>query len=62
MMKDPIKAIREYKKKGYRIELYADSVRDHFTINVVDQKAFKSFSVPSKTISIQKLHDALRGL
>lgn len=62
MHKDPAKAIREYKKKGYRIEVQMDSSRDHYTINVVDQHIFQSFAVPSKTISVQKLHDALRGL
>ena len=62
MLKDPVKAIKEYKKQGYHIELQADSSRDHFTINIMNQHAFRSFSVPSKKISIQKLHDALRGL
>jgi hypothetical protein len=61
-VKDPVKAIREYKKKGYRIELQVDSARRHYTINVVDQKFFKSFVVPDSQIPIQTLHAAIRGL
>lgn len=62
MNKDPLKAIRAYKEQGYRIELQVDSVRDSYTIHVVDQKTFRKFQIPLKDIPIQKLHDALRGL
>lgn len=62
MGKDPVKTIREYRKKGYIVELSVDSLRSTYAINVTAPNDIQRFTIPIEKYSIQTLHNAVRGL
>ena len=59
---DPVKTIKEYKEKGYTIELSVDSMRNTYAVKMMTQHDVRRFTIPIKNMPIQLLHDALRGL
>jgi len=59
---DPIKTIREYRKKGYLVELSVDSLRSTYSINASTPNDIQRFTIPVEKYAIKTLHDAVRGL
>ena len=61
-MGDPVKLIKEYRKKGYIIELSVDSARPVYSIYMTATNDVQRLSVPIDKVSFQSLHNAVRGL
>lgn len=60
--KNPLKVIKEYRDKGYVIEVSMDSVRTSYTVNMFTLKDVKKFTVPFSKVEPHALHNAVRGL
>jgi hypothetical protein len=61
MSNDPVKTIKEYKRKGYHVSLYVDSSRPTYAIEMTNQGDVKRFTVPIDQVSYKTLHDIVRG-
>ena len=59
---NPLKVIKEYRAKGYVIEVSMDSVRSSYSVNMFTPKDFRKFTVPFNKVKIELLHNAVRGL
>lgn len=60
--KNPLKVIKEYRDKGYVIEISMDSVRSSYTVNMSTPKDVRKFTVPFSKVKIELLHNAVRGI
>ena len=60
--KNPLKVIKEYRDKGYVIEISMDSVRSSYSVNMFTPKDVRKFTVPFNKVNIELLHNAVRGL
>jgi hypothetical protein len=60
--KNPLKTIKEYRDKGYVIEVSMDSVRTSYTVNMFTPKDVRKFTVPFSKVQLHDLHNAVRGL
>lgn len=60
--KNPLKVIKEYRDKGYVIEVSMDSVRSSYSVNMFTPKDYRKFTVPFTKVKIEQLHNAIRGL
>lgn len=61
MINNPIKKIKDFKKKGYNVELIIDSSREVFSINVHTQGDVQRFFIPTNVINISELYNAVKG-
>lgn len=57
-----VNVIKDYLKKGYRVEMTVDSVRPIYHINMVTQSDIKSLVIPSDEANINELYKAVKGL
>ncbi len=62
MTNDPVKTIKEYRKKGYIVSLHVDSTRPIYAVEMCAQNDVQRFTVPINKVSYQSLHNAVRGL
>ncbi len=61
-MNDPVKTIKEFRKKGYIVELSVDSSRPQYTIYATAQDDVQRIIIPIDKVSFQSLHNAVRGI
>lgn len=62
MGKDPIKTIKEYKKKGYVVAVSIDSTRPIYAVEMRTPLDVQRFTIPIDDIPYKTLHNAVRGL
>lgn len=60
MGKDPVKTIREFRKKGYIVELTVDSSRPIYAVEMSAQHDVQRFTVPIDKVDFAKLLNAVR--
>ena len=58
----PLDTIRDYRKRGYSVELIVDSNIATYTIRVSNLQEVKNFVVSPNEASIEELCKAIKGL
>ena len=58
---DPIKAIKEHKGKGYRVEIVIDSSRTTLTLHFISLTSSMRYEIAKGVASIDELYKAIYG-
>lgn len=61
-MTSHVRVIKDYIKKGYRVEMTVDSTRPIYHISMITQSDVQSLVIPSNEANISELYNAVKGL